>query len=428
MAKPQQKSAPIDTRNLTVDQRRELFLKGRKEEKPDYQVLTKDYTDELIPYGLITFDYVLGLGGISRHGRVSQVHGDEGVGKSTLTYQIAKNYQEYTGEPLGVFDFEGTGTPEYLARIGCDMDMVTLRQPDSMENAVIDTIDLIKQGCRFFIYDSIPWINTMVDEKDIRSKKAFRASYGKHAQIMDKFFKTLHPYVKRADGHMFMINQTRSRIDDSTEASWANDYSYTNKTYVLPGGRICRFTPSTMIELRMIKEVKPFDGKPGSAGDPAKDCFVVEPATPETEGKPCVNLVRARTLKNKVTGAGFREGHIWVRPATSAMPGIDDLMSVRELAREYGYITNKGAKWCVGRSFDDAIIVYPNKDAAVEDLTVNRNPEVHAKLKALLAEAIVKDQSGRHATVVTAEEIGMIEGDDVQAPVGKGLVAEEDDE
>ena len=65
---------------------------------------------------------------------------------------------------------------------------------------------------------------------------------------MDKFFKTLHPYVKRADGHMFMVNQTRARIDDSTEAQWANDYSYTNKTYVLPGGRICRFTPSIMIE------------------------------------------------------------------------------------------------------------------------------------------------------------------------------------
>jgi RecA/RadA recombinase len=425
MPKPQQKSAPIDTRNLSVEQRRELFLKGRKEEKPDYQVLTKDYVDELIPYGLITFDYVLGLGGISRHGRVSQVHGDEGVGKSTLTYQIARNYQEYTGEPLGVFDFEGTGTPEYLSRIGCDMDMVTLRQPDSMEDAVIDTIDLIKQGCRFFIYDSIPWINTMVDEKDIRSKKAFRASYGKHAQIMDKFFKTLHPYVKRADGHMFMINQTRSRIDDSTEASWANDYSYTNKTYVLPGGRICRFTPSTMIELRMVKEVKPFDGKDGKG--PEKDCFVVEPATPETEGKPCVNLVRARTLKNKVTGAGFREGHIWVRPATSATPGIDDLMSVRQMARHYGLIANKGAKWYVGESFDKAIATYPNKDAAVEDLTVNRNPEVHAKLKALVIEHIKTDQSGTFDAVVTAEEIGMIEGDDIQAPVGKGLATEDDE-
>lgn len=422
MAKSTQKSAPIDTRNLTVDQRRELFLKARKEEKPDYQVLTKNYVDELVPYGLITFDYVLGLSGIKRHGFVSQVHGDEGVGKSTLTYQISKNYQEYTGEPLGVFDFEGTGTPAYLERIGCDMDMVKLYQPDSMENAVIETIDLIKQGCRFFIYDSIPWINTMADEKDIRSKKAFKASYGKHAMVMDKFFKTLHPYVKRADGHMFMINQTRARIDDSTEASWSNDYSYTNKTYVLPGGRICRFTPSTMIELRMVKEVKPFDGKAGNG--PEKDPFIVDSATPETEGKPCVNRVRARTLKNKVTGAGFREGFIWVRPATHAHPGIDNLMSIRELARAYGFIQNSGAKWFVGKSKEEAIIAYPNKDAAIEDLVVLRNPEVHAKLNALVAEAIKADTSGRHATVVTKEEIEMIEGDDNPTPVGQGFAVE----
>ena len=426
MAKPQSKSPLSDTRNLTVEQRRELFLKGRKAEKPDYQVLTKDYTDELIPYGLITFDTVLGLGGISRHGRVSQVHGDEGVGKSTLTYVISKNYQEYTGEPLGVFDFEGTGTPAYLARIGCDMDMVKLIQPDSMEAAVVETINLIDQGCRFFIYDSIPWINTMVDVKDIRSGKAFRASYGKHAQTMDRFFKILHPHVKRADGHMFMINQTRARIDDSVEAKWANDYSYTNKTYVLPGGRICRFTPSVMVELRMVKEVKPYDGKPGTGPD--KDCFVVEPATPETEGKPCVMRVRARTLKNKVTGAGLREGFIWIRPATSSCPGIDDLMSARELAREYNFIQNRGAKWFVGKSADEAIIAYPNKDAAVEDLVVRKNPEVHARLKALVAEAVRADNSGRHASVVSAEELEMIEGDEAPTPVGKALVTSLDED
>src|SRR5271155_6095639 len=190
-AKPAQKSAHVDTRNLTAEKRREMFLAARKEEKPDYQVLTADFVDELVPYGLITFDYVLGLGGVKRHGFVSQVHGDEGVGKSTLTYQIAKNYQEYTGEPLGVFDFEGSGTPEYLEKIGCDMDMVSLRQPDCMEDAVKDRIELIDQGCRFFIYDSIPWINTMVDRKDIMSGKAFKASYGKHAQVMGAFFKTL---------------------------------------------------------------------------------------------------------------------------------------------------------------------------------------------------------------------------------------------
>src|SRR5271170_5394529 len=426
MAKPSKsapKSAPQDTRNLTVEQRRELFLKGRKTETDSYQILTKDWTDELIPYGMITFDHVLGLKGISRMGRVSQVHGDEGVGKSTLTYQIAKNYQEYTGEPLGVFDFEGTGTPAYLERIGCDMDMVSLRQPNCMEDAVKDTIELIDQGCRFFIYDSIPWINTMVDRKDIMSGKAFKASYGKHAQVMGAFFKTLHPYVKRANGHMFMVNQTRDRIDDSIEASYANDYSYTNKTYVLPGGRICRFTPSVMIEMRLQKAVNPYDGKTGNGPD--KDPFVVDPATPENEGKPCVNLVRVRTLKNTVTGAGFREGFIWVRPNSHHSPGIDNFMSIRQLGREYQLIANKGAKWYVGDSFDDAIATYTNKDAAIEDLVVKQNPDVHAKLNALLVEKIKADTTGRFAAVVTKEEIDMIEGDSTGGPIGGGFDVEE---
>lgn len=427
MAKPTPKSVPTassDTRNLTVAQRREMFLAARKKEEPDYQILTKDYVDELVPYGLVTFDYVLGLAGIKRHGFVSQIHGDEGVGKSTLTYQIAANYQQQTGEPLGVFDFEGTGTPGYLEKIGCDMDMVRFVQPDSMEDSVIQTLDLIRDGCRFFIYDSIPWINAEIEEKDIRNKKAFKASYGKHAQVMDKFFKALGPKVRRADGHMMMVNQTRARIDDSTEASWANDYSYTNKTYVLPGGRICRFTPSTMIELRMVKEVKPYDGKAGNG--PEKDPFIVEPATPETEGKPCVNRVRARTLKNKVTGAGFREGFIWVRPATHPQPGIDNYMSIREYAREYGFIANKGAKWYVGESFDNAIATYPNKDAAIEDLCVKRNAQVHSKLNDLLKSAIANDTTGRFTSVVTKEEIDMIEGDEMNPKaVGTAFDVEE---
>jgi RecA/RadA recombinase len=365
---------------------------------------------------------VLGLGGIKRHGFVSQVHGDEGVGKSTLTYQIAKNYQEQTGEPLGVFDFEGTCSNAYLAKIGCDTDMVKLIQPDSMEDGVIESLDLLNAGCRFFIYDSIPWINAEIDDKDIRSKKFSKASYGKHALTMDKFFKALIPRVRRADGHMLMVNQTRSRIDDSLEAKYATDYSYTNRTYVLPGGRISRFTPATMIELRIAKAVNPYDGRTGDGPD--KDPFIIEPATPETEGRPCVNRVRVRSLKNKVTGAGYREGHIWIRPATYPTPGIDNLMSIRELARQYGYIANKGAKWYVGKSAEEAIAAYPNKDAAIEDLVVNRNPEVHAKLAAILTEAIKSDTTGRHNSAVTKEEVEMIEGDDM-VHIGKGFDVEE---
>jgi hypothetical protein len=130
-------------------------------------------------------------------------------------------------------------------------------------------------------------------------------------------------------------------------------------------------------------------------------------------------------LKNKVTGAGFREGFIWVRPNSHHTPGIDNNMSIRELGRDYGFIANKGAKWFVGESFDDAIITYNNKDAAIEDLVVKQNPDVHAKLNALLAEKIQSDTSGRHAAVVTKEEIDMIEGEDIPTAIGKGFDVEE---
>lgn len=427
MAK-QSKTAPVEgLRDLSPADRRKLFLTARKAEKPDYQVLTKDWVDELVPYGLITFDSVLGLGGISRHGRVTQVHGNEGVGKSTLTYQIAANYQQYTGEPLGVFDFEGTGTPAYLEKIGVDMDMVRLIQPNSTDKAIQETVRLLQEGCRYFVYDSIPSMKSMVDEKDIMSGKAMRGSYGKHAQTMTKFFDILCPYMKEYDGHMLMINQTRARIDDSLEAKWANDYSFTNLTYTLPGGRICRFMPSVMIELKMVKEVKPLEAGKAASGKVDTDPFVVPPATPETLGKPLWNRVRARTLKNKVTGGGYREGFIWVEPGV----GINDAMSVRELARDYGFIANSGAKYFVGKSKDEAIAGYPDKQSAIQDLVINPNKELMAKLKELVAEAIANDQSSRFAATLTAEEIAMAEGADAIAgttPVaGAGLNMDDED-
>jgi RecA/RadA recombinase len=423
MAKQQKSETSAEVlRNLTPEARRELFLKARKEEKPDFQVLTKDWVDELVPYGLIVFDSVLGLGGISRHGRVSSVHGNEGVGKSTWAYVVAKNYQKFTGEPLGIFDFEGTGTPSYLERIGVDMDMCRLLQPNSTNKAIQETVALLEEGVRFFIYDSIPSMKSMVERKDIFSGKAMKASYGKHAQTMTKFFDILSPYMKQYNGHMLMVNQTRARIDDSIDAQWANDYSFTNLTYTLPGGRICRFIPSVMVELRMAKDVKPLEPDKVDGKGPEKDPFVIPMATPETKGKSMWMRVRARTLKNKVTGAGYREGFIWIEPGV----GIDDNMSVRELARDYGFIANSGAKYYVGKSKDEAIAGYPSKQAAIEDLVEKENPEVLGKLKELLTETIRNDNTGRFASEVTAEEARFAEGEE-DAPASKGFDIEDVD-
>jgi hypothetical protein len=104
--------------------------------------------------------------------------------------------------------------------------------------------------------------------------------------------------------------------------------------------------------------------------------------------------------------------------------GINDNMSVRELARDYGFITNSGAKYFVGKSKDEAIAGYPSKEAAIEDLVIKENPEVLGRLRELVAEAIKSDNTGRHASVVTAEEIAMIE-DDGMGAVGQAFETEE---
>jgi RecA/RadA recombinase len=406
-------------RNWTAEERAKYFMESRKKDKPDFQVLTSDYEEELVPYGFLTFDYILGLKGMARHGRVTQIHGNEGVGKSTLTYELAKNYQRFTGEPLAVFDFEGTGTPAYLSKIGVNMDMVYFIQPSSIEDAIIETIKRLQEGCRFFVYDSIPHMESMVDVKEILNRKAFKGNYGNHAKGMARFYRLLHPHVIQNDGHMLMINQTRDRIEDSREAQNAQKYpTFTNLPYSLPGGRMCRFKPSVMVEMKMVGEVKPLT--PGK--DSKWDAFVIEPETDSNKGIPVVNRVRCRTLKNKVTGAGYREGYIWVRPGV----GVDEGMSVLEYAREYGLIANKGAKWYAGQSFDDAIATYANKEAAIQDLTVQRNPEVLGKLRQMVIDSIESDTSGRHLTsALSAEEAAFIDGEEV-ATVSKSFDIDED--
>jgi RecA/RadA recombinase len=421
--KEEEKAIHIHPRNMTAAQRRELFLKAQKEEKPDFRVLQSDDVEELVPYGLIVLDNVLGLRGIGRRGRVSQIHGSEGAGKSTLTYQIAANYQKATGEPLADYDFERTGTVPFIQRVGVDPSLCHFEQPDSVESCIKDTIKRLRMGVRFFIYDSIPRMKSKVPMDDILKDKAWKGFGANHARSMGMFYDLLLPWLAEYDGHFMMVNQTRDRIEDSMEASQAQKYpTFTNLPYSLPGGRVCRFTPSVMIELKLLKALKPCSGKEG------EDPWLVEPMTPATEGKFVVNAVRARTLKNKVTGMGYREGTIYVRPGI----GIDEWMSVRQLAREYGLINYVGKKWVVGTD-SDVIVAYDTKDEAIQKLVVTPDTTVLARIKMMVAKLIDSDETSRFQMAVDPSEKVYLEGqvavepgDEVEMPKSKAFQILED--
>jgi hypothetical protein len=114
--------------------------------------------------------------------------------------------------------------------------------------------------------------------------------------------------------------------------------------------------------------------------------------------------VRVRTLKNKVTGAGFRKGNIYIRPGR----GIDESVNILELARQFGFITNSGAKWFVGKTKEDAFATYPNKTEALEALVVKRDADVLGKLRSLVYES-VDDRLDMFAADVSKEEIEFLD-------------------
>ena len=163
--------------------------------------------------------------------------------------------------------------------------------------------------------------------------------------------------------------------------------SITNLNYTLPGGNSVRFSSSLSIEVTAAKAFRA-----GGHDDP----FVLEPG--DNKGDYVATKVKVRIIKNKATTGGYREYHLWLRPGS----GLDDWISVRELARSYGLISNKGKRWIVGTE-ETPIKIYESKDDAIQNLVIDPDYEVLSRLKVAVAASIEEDH-GAFSTEITATD------------------------
>jgi RecA/RadA recombinase len=398
-AKKEEEKASVDPRSWTPAQRRELLAKYQTEtaeaNNADWKVLKSDLQENTVPWGYLTLDAVLRLRQLPRRGRIIQIHGDEGAGKSTLSYGIVSNYMRQTGEGAAIMDFERTSEWEYLNRIGipgpnkdCQVFM-----PSGIAEASKKTLELLKAGVRLFVNDSIPRMKNKVSEKDIMSGEAFgKTQPGVHAKAMTEYWDAMLDYFAEYDATVICVNQTRARIEQSNDARMAAKYpTFTNLPYILPGGKLTRFVMSVMIELQRKKAFK--------SGEMVEDDpFVLEPNPQggKDKGDFVATWTRARVIKNKINDGGFRESPLFLR----AGRGVDDLMALRYLGRQYGLINNAGAKFYVGDK-EDPIVTYSNKEKAIQDLVIDQNPDVLNALRPLVMKAIEEDQ----ATFLTSMDI-----------------------
>lgn len=374
---------------LSAAERRDRFMKVSSELKlQDSKILREETETSLSPFGSVVIDDLFLLGGIPGNGRVVHIHGNEHSNKSTTGYCAIKSFQQYTGEPAIIFDFEKTGTLSYLDALGLDTDesMLRLVPCDSVEESVQKAVKFMREGgVRLFMFDSIPRMKQKVAYEDIKSGDAFKNTVGAHARAMSLFYDTLLPYASEADAGLILINQTRARIEATREAANAMKYpTINNLPYTLPGGKATRFVASVMLELNITKAWKA-DKAPG-------DEFLWDPSG--REGEYLVHEVKARIIKNKVTNGGYREQSLFFRPSK----GLDDRISVRQLARELGLIFHAGKKWVVGTETGEPLATFENKEQAIKTLVIDQEPKLLESLKTLVSKEI-----GQHQTKYSFE-------------------------
>src|ERR671935_1616087 len=98
----------------------------------------------VIPTGSLALDIALGVGGIPR-GRIVEVFGPEGSGKTTVCLHIIAEAQR-KGGITAFIDAEHALDPTYARNLGVNIDELLVAQPDSGEQALEIADMLVRSG------------------------------------------------------------------------------------------------------------------------------------------------------------------------------------------------------------------------------------------------------------------------------------------
>ena len=194
---------------------------------------------EVIPTGVLPLDVALGIGGIPR-GRVVELYGPEGGGKTTIALHIIAEAQKQGGITAFI-DAEHALDPGLAASIGVDTKSMYISQPDSGEQAFFIIDSLVRSGAvDLIVVDSVAAL-TPQGEIDGKIEDGPNKSVGLHARLMSYALRRLTSVISKSRTTLLFINQLRSTI--------STGYS-SGPTETTTGGRALKFYSSVRIEVR----------------------------------------------------------------------------------------------------------------------------------------------------------------------------------
>ena len=215
---------------------------------------------ETISTGALTLDLALGIGGIPR-GRIVEIYGPEGSGKTTLALHIIANAQKNGGTAVFI-DAEHALDPVYAKKLGVDVDNLYISQPDYGEQALEIAEELSKSGAvDVIVIDSVA---ALVPKAELDGEIG-DSFMGLQARLMSQALRKLTGIASKTGTAIIFLNQLREKVG----------ITFGNPE-VTPGGRALKFFASARIELRKAENI-------GGSGD-------------ASEG----SVIKAKIVKNKL--------------------------------------------------------------------------------------------------------------------------------
>src|SRR5688500_14609654 len=161
----------------------------------------------VIPTGSLALDIALGVGGIPK-GRIVEVFGPEGSGKTTVCLHIIAEAQA-KGGIAAFIDAEHALDPTYARELGVNIDELLVSQPDSGEQA-LEIADMLVRSAALdlVVIDSVA---ALVPRAEIEGEMG-DTDVGLQARLMSQAMRKLSGSLSRFDTTAIFINQLREKI------------------------------------------------------------------------------------------------------------------------------------------------------------------------------------------------------------------------
>lgn len=312
---------------------------------------------EVIPTGSIALDLAIGVGGVPR-GRVLEIYGPEGSGKTTVALHLIAEAQKLSGIAAFI-DAEHALDPHYASNLGVNIDDLLISQPDTGEQALEIAEALVRSNAvDIVVIDSVA---ALVPKAEIEGEMG-DTHVGLQARLMSQALRKLTGAISKSRTTVVFINQIREKVG----VLFGNPE-------ITPGGRALKFYASLRLEVRRVEAIK--------------------------QGNEIVGMrVKVKIVKNKVAPP-FRQAEFDLLYGQ----GISKEGSLLDVATDFGILEKTGAWY----SYGDQRLGQGRE--AVRDY-LKQNPDVAATIETKIREKLQLGQAKPRSTPDDSLDAGAVDG------------------